>query len=712
MIYVKPTDILAKSNGTSLLDHLRQVGDAAACFAKSLGMDPDLARKGAYLHDIGKASPIFQANMLEGIKKPGSVFRHEIASLFFLSLLPEQSERNAVIEMIVSHHKSVVGDVASRGLLDLDDERDSFEIHSKGFEEWNLDALQILESLGWHQLPIQVSLADALHSYNEAIDYCYNLVNYPSKWKGLLMAADHFVSALEENSIDVLHRLFKKPDMSYYHNRKSRLYPLSLQDSNDGRPHTIVTAPTGAGKTDYLLRRCQGRVFYTLPFQASINAMYERMKSDFAESDAEIQLLHAASLLKEDGKSYTERILPRHVGASLKVLTPHQLAAIAFGLKGYEALVIDIEGCDVIMDEIHTYSEQSQAMVLKLIEALQALNCRIHIGTATMPSVLYDRILSMLGGVNNVYEVRLDEKLLDGFDRHIVRKFESQEETNEIVERALADAMKVLFVCNRIDRAQNLFQDLEAKYPKIKKMLIHSRFKRGDRARLESQLLSEYNQSSDSCIVVSTQVVEVSLDISFDLMITDCAPIDALIQRFGRINRKRSPETIGKYKEVCVIAPPSEASEALPYKLETISRTYEVLPDGELLKERELQGLIDAVYPEMQFLDIDLHTIFQEGEWSLKALKHYPRSALFDIIEIDSASCISQSDSEQYEEASLLERSKMEIPVSFCSVAYKGLDRIDYGMKPFIIPDKAYDSELGFLKVYAEPAYYKYSEII
>lgn len=709
---VTPADILAKSNGTSLIDHLRLVGDAAASFAKSLGMDPFLARKGAYLHDIGKASPIFQANMLEGIKKPGSVFRHEIASLFFLSLVPEQSERNAVIEMIVSHHKSVVGDVASRGFLDLDDERDSFAIHSKGFESWSKRALLILYSLGWPNLPESISITEAENSYNEAIDYCYSLVNYPSKWKGLLMAADHFASALEENSIDVLHRLFKKPDMSYYHSRKSNLYPLSLKGSNDPRPHTIVTAPTGAGKTDYLLRRCQGRVFYTLPFQASINAMYERMKSDFAESDAEIQLLHAASLLKEDGKSYTERILPRHVGASLKVLTPHQLAAIAFGLKGYEALVIDVEGCDVIMDEIHTYSEQSQAMVLKLIEALQALNCRIHIGTATMPSILYERIISMLGGVNNVFEVRLDEQLLDSFDRHVVRKLECNEDADEIVELALANAMKVLFVCNRVDRAQNLFQELERKYPHIKKILIHSRFKRGERARLEGQLLLEYNQSAESCIVVSTQVVEVSLDISFDLMITECAPIDALIQRFGRINRKRSPETIGKYKEVCVIAPPSEASEALPYKLETISQTYEVLPDGELLKERELQRLIDAVYPKMQFLDIDLHTIFQEGEWSLKALKHYPRSALFDIIEIDSACCVCQSDSEQYEDASLLERSKMEIPVSFRSVAFKGLDRLNIGMNPFIIPDKAYDSELGFQKMYAEPAYYKYSEII
>ncbi|MDZ7606496.1 MAG: hypothetical protein U5K79_13115 [Cyclobacteriaceae bacterium] len=51
-------------------------------------------------------------------------------------------------------------------------------------------------------------------------------------------------------------------------------------------------------ENDFLIRRCNGRVFDTLPFQASINAMYERIKADLQDTDADVRLLHAASSIK------------------------------------------------------------------------------------------------------------------------------------------------------------------------------------------------------------------------------------------------------------------------------------------------------------------------------------------------------------------------------------------------------------------------------
>lgn len=266
-------EILAKSeqNGRiCLYQHLKNVADIARVVANHQCLDEEIAVEGALLHDIGKTSPLFQQSIASpDSKRPGAVFRHEIASLFFISLVKAE-HRNAVIDMVVAHHKSMYKDVRELGILDLDDNMDCFGEHSRGFEDWSHIALEILESLGMKTHV--VSLEEAEENYGYVIDYCENKSKGCSEWRGLLMAADHMASAMETEFEMPLDKLFIKPDLSFY-DRRNELYPLSMISADNSSKHTLVTAPTGAGKTDFLLRRCRGRVFYTLPFQASINAI-------------------------------------------------------------------------------------------------------------------------------------------------------------------------------------------------------------------------------------------------------------------------------------------------------------------------------------------------------------------------------------------------------------------------------------------------------
>lgn len=88
---------------TPLEEHLKHVACATVAFARHLNMDEQLAYHGAILHDIGKAHPVFQKRLKGSRTK---VFRHEIASLFFLSSFP-QDEQTTLIEMVVGHHKSI-----------------------------------------------------------------------------------------------------------------------------------------------------------------------------------------------------------------------------------------------------------------------------------------------------------------------------------------------------------------------------------------------------------------------------------------------------------------------------------------------------------------------------------------------------------------------------------------------------------------------------
>lgn len=709
-----PQNILAKQKTpyrtVTLTEHLRQVATMAEVFANACGLDPECARLGAILHDIGKTSPLFQRSLCPGyLHEPGTIrFRHEIASLFFLSII-EESKRDALIEMIVAHHKSVEGDVGGKGLIDLDGNyRNCFDFHAKDFSEWMPVAMEILSELG---LPKRsVSPEEARELYDYTVEYCENLKRGYSEWKGLLMAADHLASALDEGTEKVAEKLFITPDLSFYHGRESELYPLSRISTEDKSPHTIVTAPTGAGKTDFLLRRCKGRVFYTLPFQASINAMYDRISNDLSDTDAQISLLHAASILeKGEDNEWQERILQRHPGASVKVLTPHQIAGLAFGIKGFEATALDIRGCDVILDEIHTYSGVTQSIVLKIVEVLVELGCRIHVGTATMPSSLYTAVRSLLKG--GVYEVKLEPELLSTFNRHVVHKVENLSEAKPLYEAAFARGEKVLFVCNTVKRAQNLYMELVDEYGDIPRMLIHSRFKRGDRKELERRLREEFNTMSGACFVVSTQVVEVSLDISFDMMVTECAPIDALIQRFGRINRKRTSLNMPK-KPVIVLSPAKDKRECLPYDPEILKRSYEALPHEEVLEEKALQELIDIVYPEVVPINIDMHTIYEEGVWKIRKLRHYPKSVLLDMLEIDSATCVIEADEEEYITTSYLKAASKEIPLPYNSIRWKELRQLDVRMKPFLIPDRAYDEELGVLSEFLSPEFYETFKIL
>lgn len=128
--------IFAKSGPewTPLPTHLLQVAEASKTFAKYLGLDENIAYNGAVLHDIGKAHPFFQERLKDKFNRT-TTFRHEIASLFFLSVFP-RSQWNSLIEMVVGHHKSVINDIGKKGLLDLEENDDYIDFHLGNWKDW------------------------------------------------------------------------------------------------------------------------------------------------------------------------------------------------------------------------------------------------------------------------------------------------------------------------------------------------------------------------------------------------------------------------------------------------------------------------------------------------------------------------------------------------------------------------------------------------
>ena len=132
----------------------------------------------------------------------------------------------------------------------------------------------------------------------------------------------------------------------------------------------------------------------------------------------------------------------------------------------------------------------------------------------------------------------------------------------------------------------------------------------------------------------------------------------------------------------------------MPYDVEVLRRSYDVLEDSQILKERDLQGKIDYVFPEIDFMDIEEHAVFKsDGRITIDKLTHRSKSILFELLEIDSVSCICEGDLEIYENTDFERRLELEIPVRYFAV--RGMNQVQKGNKPFIIPDKAYDFEIG-----------------
>ena len=720
--------LLAKSQEQgelTLLDHTQHVVQAVEVVAQHVQPDQvEVACRGAILHDLGKAHPFFQESLLPNFDRKryseGVPHRHEISSLLFLPLF-EACEWPILIDMVAGHHKSVEGynnDTRKhgRGMIDLVNgytETSVFDRHAENWDEWSPKVEPVFQAfnIAFRRL----TTTEIRTAFDYALEHCESKGRGWSRWRGILMSADHFASAMMHETSVRAKKLYRAPNLAYYEERttteRARLYPLAQVSAVTHHHHTLVIAPTGAGKTDFLLRRCIGsgsRVFYLLPFQASINAMYLRLDADLngrderylnEEEQTDIRRVHAASRIDVDGGQEEEYILQKHPGASIKVMTPHQIASIIFGTSGHETAALDVEGQDVILDEVHVYSDIGQAMVHEIVQALIKLGCRIHIGSATIPTALAEKLIILLGGEDNVYQVTLPKDVLETFNRHIVNKLSDEESARNALKQALGKDQRVLFISNNVRIAQERFEWVIDEFPEIPSLLVHSRYRRCDRAHLEKQI-EVFDKQEGPCVVCATQVVEVSLDISFDCMISDAAPLDSLIQRFGRVNRRRLPKEQRSLNPVHVIAPSDDNRAVLPYDADIVRRSYELLPNGDVLQEDQLQGLIDLVYPEIDVRQIDMHLVERNGVPQLKELCHKPRCILIDVLEIESATCIRSTDREHYARSTGQARQRLEIPVPWSTIRrfiplWGRLD--DIGHAPVLVPDQFYTEEKGLM---------------
>ncbi len=622
--------ILAKSEPKeSLLDHTKNCIEVYLSIRDRMPFLGDTSGNSDFfehlyyavaLHDLGKAAEGFQDQLKPNGRRWN--YRHEILSAgFTVGVQLPDIAKQAIGLSVLTHHKDIK---TLRSNYPCFPERNpGFATYQKKVKEMKANWEQIIQIQNYiiKMCPENECRFEPVEDTGEVINayesyllpYYKNIENgdstdlrnnYGMLMRGCLIACDHLASdsSGENKIICALENL----DGALKSNIRDRNIKWnSVQKSSmDTHGNLMLSAPTGSGKTEASMlwssinqNKTNGkRVFYVLPYTASINAMYKRLKGVLTGErvcmlHGKASYFHYRSLANWEDDYFTRQTtvkkiqsLSRKIYRPYKVLTPFQLLKSFFGIKGFEMQFAEMSNGLFIFDEIHAYDEHTTALIIKMIEKLyKDYNAKICVMTATMPKFLKDKIEDVFCRADyNDVAMPSDERN-KSYTRHKVKMLgDNMLGVIPHIKEELERGRKVMVVCNTVKKSQEVYKELQD--DKTKSVLIHSRFILKDRERIEANL-------KDVDLIVGTQAVEVSLDIDFDVLFTEPAPLDSLIQRFGRINRKNKKGICNVF--ICKIG---GKSDRYIYSQKIVDKTVEVLVNIDILYESEIQGLIDTVY--------------------------------------------------------------------------------------------------------------------
>jgi len=256
-----------------------------------------------------------------------------------------------------------------------------------------------------------------------------------------------------------------------------------------------------------------------------------------------------------EGETRQALELARHLCKPFIIATADQIAPAALKYPGYERIFAKMMDSLLVIDEVQAYDPKAAAIITHLIHQNHLLGGRTLLMTATLPPHIRNEINQRLNlGENRIISLMAQNEFhyIAESSRHRVEFLCHDGDYEEIIKKAVYSARqgkKVLIVMNTVKAAVQVYENIMAgsgkKEHEFSITLLHSRFTSLQRQTLEKDIVdnimpNKVTRNADACIVVSTQVVEASLDIDADLLITEAAPPDSLIQRMGRVFRRYS----------------------------------------------------------------------------------------------------------------------------------------------------------------------------
>jgi len=618
-------ELLAKPDET-LWTHLQRVAELTEELTARLGLSKDLSRRAllaALFHDLGKATRDFQRYMRllrEGREKEARrlkprVFPHALASLNFILLAEKElfGEPFLATGAVLSHHSPLSGELYRTWEGKPDFEEGLVDLITRLFKDWQsvLGGVPERQNFVTIQEISPLDLLETAREKNGRKVSLRGLFKEAPRWdfarvKTVLHLADWLASAGRENADELFLKDGRHALEDYFYRRKIIPYAFQQKTEELSGKDLALRAPTGSGKTEALLLWAgkAERIIYLLPTQATVNAMFERLRDIYGRERVGLAHGHASYVLRQETEDdfLWERLAASVFAKPVTVATLDQFLLAGLQGRHWEERLSLAAQAHIIFDEIHSYEPYTLGLLVEMLSDFPGRT--FALASATLPEALLE-----IFSPGNLIEAE-EDFFSRKHHRLRLESYSLGEALSEIISLAQA-GYRVLVILNTVREAQEIYRRLQEDY-QGPIYLFHSRFVFRD--RLKKERLTQ--EQSPGSILVATQVVEVSLDISYDVLFTELAPLDALVQRLGRVNRRGERPLA----EVAIFSHVGEGSKRV-YPEGILEKTFTLLKNlPEVPEERDWVKGVSLLYEEL-VKDFPFRRDFELGRKTLREVR-------------------------------------------------------------------------------------------
>lgn len=422
--------------------------------------------------------------------------------------------------------------------------------------------------------------------------------------KGLLNKLDYAASGhvdVEVRNSGLYEKTFKSFEVGGFKTNDLQSFMIDNKDKN-----IVAIASTGIGKTEGALFWIgNNKGFFTLPLKVSINAIYDRVRDKIGFK--EVALLHSdtySEYLKRNNNNldidYYDKT--KQLSMPLTICTLDQLIDFIFKYEGFEIKLATLSYSKLVIDEIQMYSPNFVAYLIVALYYINKVGGKFAIVTATLPEVITDFMEKL--NIPFIKPEPFIKKNKDGSNmlRHKITTFQEDINLKHLINNY--KEKKILIIVNTVKQAQKLYDEILKINLEYNVKLFHSRFIKKHRSKKEKEIFDMGQLGcKDTGIWITTQVVEASLDIDFDVLYTELSDVSGLFQRMGRVYRNRNLDPdgdtniyvyLGKDKPTSGI----QDSDRSIIDIDIFKLSKEALKDikDKTIDEKEKMNIVSEVY--------------------------------------------------------------------------------------------------------------------